>query len=538
MPPLLPTLFLLLLLSTSLTYALVLALYRIFFHPLSHIPGPILASTTYLYQFYFNVLTRSSSVGGSRFYLQIESLHAQYGPVVRISPHEVHLADPAHHVTLHRVGTKFTKDPAFYRHSFVAPLSMFTAQDNSLHRKRRAVLAPLFTRARVLELEGIVQHKVAKLCGRMESLLGFADDKEARKPKPVDLFHAVRCISLDTITEYAFDRCRNMLDAPDFCAAQLDGMKQGQPRLWELQQFPWIAKLRQAPRLVLRVVSPATANFVARREVIDEQVREVQRQVEAGEKPSEDDRRRTIFHQLLDPDAGEGQHVVPPIEAMSDEAGIIVAAAGETVGITLTMAFYRILADEELRGTLMAELKAAFPDPKVEMRFAELEKLPYLTAVLKEALRLGFPLPGRLPRVVPEGGAEFNGYWIPAGMAVSMSQWMQHRNEAVFPEPMAFRPERWLVAKESDGAGAGASAGGPEEYLVPFGRGSRVCLGMTLAWCELYVTLGTVMRRFGDRIELFGGTGEKDFYPFDDYLTLWPRDDAMKLAVVAKSELR
>ena len=197
---------------------------------------------------------------------------------------------------------------------------------------------------------------------------------------------------------------------------------------------------------------------------MDAQIRDLQRRVNAGEKPA--DNKRTIFHQLLDPNAADG-HVVPPIEAMSDEAGVIVAAAGETVGVTLTMAFYRVLGSDRVRETLMTELKAAFPDPEVELKFEELEKLPYLTAVLKESLRLAFPLPGRVPRVVPDGGVDFNGYHIPTGVAVSMSQWMQHRNEAIFPDPMTFEPERWLSE-------AGKGIGGPEDYFIAFRRGSRV----------------------------------------------------------------
>lgn len=153
--------------------------------------------------------------------------------------------------------------------------------------------------------------------------------------------------------------------------------------------------------------------------------------------------------------------------------------------------------------------------------------MPYLTAELKESLRLGLALPGRLPGVVPEGGAHFNGYHIPAGMAVSISQWIQHRNETIFPDPMTFEPMRWLLE-----TGKGSRA--IDDYLISFGRGSRVCLGRILAWCELCVTLGTVMRKFGNRLDLHGGISEKDFYPGDDYVTFWPRDDVKKLAVVGK----
>lgn len=191
-------------------------------HPLSHVPGPFLASITYLYQFKYNLLSKNSS-----FYLQIGKLHNQYGPVVRISPHEMHPSGSAHHQTINRVGTKFTKDPAFYACSFVSPLSMFITQDNALHRASRSVLAPLFTRARVLELERIVQNKVLKLCNSMQDLLASS--------LPVDIYHDVHCISVDVITEYAFDNCRNLLDTPDFAAAPLDGTKEGQPRLWRLR---------------------------------------------------------------------------------------------------------------------------------------------------------------------------------------------------------------------------------------------------------------------------------------------------------------
>jgi cytochrome P450 len=102
--------------------------------------------------------------------------------------------------------------------------------------------------------------------------------------------------------------------------------------------------------------------------------------------------------------------------------------------------------NHKVRRKLLAELKAAFRDPNTEMKFVELEKLPYLTAMLKELPRLGFPVLGRIPRIVPEGGTDSNGYHIPAGMAVSMSQWIQHRNKTIFPDLMAFEPKRWVSA--------------------------------------------------------------------------------------------
>lgn len=65
-----------------------------------------------------------------------------------------------------------------------------------------------------------------------------------------------------------------------------------------------------------------------------------------------------------------------------------------------------------------------------------------------------------------------------------------HTNPTVFPDPQAFKPERWLgEPKGPDGVHQLSN------YLVPFGRGSRVCLGMPLAYMELYVALATLFRR-------------------------------------------
>lgn len=72
---------------------------------------------------------------------------------------------------------------------------------------------------------------------------------------------------------------------------------------------------------------------------------------------------------------------------------------------------------------------------------------------------------------------------------VSMSSYMMHRNAEAFPDPDVFDPDRWMDPERFHER---------DKYLVPFSRGRRMCVGINLAWCELYVTLGTLFRRFGD----------------------------------------
>lgn len=81
--------------------------------------------------------------------------------------------------------------------------------------------------------------------------------------------------------------------------------------------------------------------------------------------------------------------------------------------------------------------------------FKDSQEMPYLQAVLKEALRL-HPATG-LPlwRVVPEGGVQIGDHWLPPGSNVGVNTWVAHYDKNVFGEDAAtFRPERWLDAKE------------------------------------------------------------------------------------------
>jgi cytochrome P450 len=105
----------------------------------------------------------------------------------------------------------------------------------------------------------------------------------------------------------------------------------------------------------------------------------------------------------------------------------------------------------------------------------------YLDAVATESMRLRpvVPFTGRM-LLQP---AELGGYELPAKTTILASIWLAHTREATFPDPYAFRPERFLD-------------GGAETYSwIPFGGGTRRCLGAAFAQMEMRVALQTLLRR-------------------------------------------
>jgi cytochrome P450 len=88
-------------------------------------------------------------------------------------------------------------------------------------------------------------------------------------------------------------------------------------------------------------------------------------------------------------------------------------------------------------------------------------------------------------------GATISGKSIPGGTIVGIANIFVHMSGAVFEDPEAFNPDRWL----------GKDAKALEPWLVAFGKGPRSCLGSNLAWCDMYIAFATLLRRFEMKLD-------------------------------------
>jgi cytochrome P450 len=155
-----------------------------------------------------------------------------------------------------------------------------------------------------------------------------------------------------------------------------------------------------------------------------------------------------------------------------DEVQLIVGAGLSTTGWTMSVGTYYLATNSRILARLRKELDEKIPaSGGTGLQWTELEKLPYLTAVIKEAVRLSYSTTSRNVRLLPNA-VNFEEWAIPARTPVSMTIPFLYHDEQIFPQPRSFVPERWLGAPKTKN---GASL---DKYFLGFGKGTRSCLGV------------------------------------------------------------
>jgi cytochrome P450 len=199
-----------------------------------------------------------------------------------------------------------------------------------------------------------------------------------------------------------------------------------------------------------------------------------------------------------------------------------VGAGTITTAHFLKTVSFHLLNKPEILHKLKVELASAIPNPGASVPLQQLEKLPYLSAVISEGFRVSYGVTSRLPRVSPDSALVFNGWEIPPGTPVSMTSILMHDNPQLFPNPREFSPERWLK---------GNPGGRLDKYLVNFSKGTRACLGLNLAHAEIYLTLANVFSQFD--LELYETTWD-DVEVVHDFFNPSPRLDSKGVRVLVK----
>jgi cytochrome P450 family 110 len=188
-----------------------------------------------------------------------------------------------------------------------------------------------------------------------------------------------------------------------------------------------------------------------------------------------DPQRTDILTLLIAARDEEGQAMSD--EELRDELMTLLVAGHETTATAISWAFYWIHKFPEVREKLLAELDTLGENPDSNTIF----KLPYLTAVCNETLRIYPVAMLTFPRKVITP-ISVCGHQLEPGTVIMGSIYLTHQREDIYPEPEKFNPERFLERQFS-----------PYEF-IPFGGGSRRCIGLAFAQMEMKLILAKVLK--------------------------------------------
>lgn len=366
----------------------------------------------------------------------------------------------------------------------------FLSTSHDLHRRRRKPLEPFFSRAGVTKLEPMVGELAKRFVRRLDSYQGTN--------QVVRLDHAYVALAADVVGKICFESNSNLIDEPTFGVEWYNLLHNFIHSLPLVMAFPqlirWVRSrmtlfeltlqriLNMIPSGVLRWLDPRLVTFEKFRDYAKQHIIDAKRELEEKPDHAAFDTRNSVFRHLLTSGLPESDLSV---ERLTREAQIFLGAGSISAARTLDFISYYIIANEDYLKRLQVELgplMEGFPNRLPSL--IELERLPFLQALIKEGLRLSYGVMHRMPRVSPEQPIFYRKWVIPPGVsmfpttirsglttkqvAVGMSAYMNHTDPSIYPDPFTFNPDRWL----NDPTPA------MTRCLVPFSKGARNCLGM------------------------------------------------------------
>ncbi|KAK4189411.1 Cyrochrome P450 monooxygenase [Podospora australis] len=470
-------------------YRVLIALYNISpFHPLYRFPGPKIAAVSYVYEAYHDWIL------GGRYTNKIREMHERYGPIVRINPDELHCSDP------NFLDEIYTNSPGRPRDKWqhqlntggAGPVSVtgFSTVPHDLHRLRKGVLSKYFSRTQMIKLEGEVLEFAHMTVDKLLRSAGKG---------PFDIKEAFNCFTADVISQYAFGESMGFVEQEGWTPNLATWTHSFMKSAYMMRHNTLGRKMAQ--------VLPLMADYLG------EDVKAVMRQMNVVipgliQSAIDNPDNNTIFSELVRSKALPAHEMT--MYRMSGEGFNFLLAGTETTAATLTVIVFWLLEKPATYKKLMEDLQGLNP---TNLKWTELEKRPYLWAVIHESLRMVPGVSHRSARIAREEDLVYRSQdgkieWvIPRGTPIGMTSMIQHWDKELFPNPDEFIPERWLVDGQPNYK--------LQKNLMSFGKGTRSCIGENLAYCEVYLMAALVAMRVLPRASLYETTVEDVTYDHD-----------------------
>ncbi|OAL22960.1 hypothetical protein AYO22_06868 [Fonsecaea multimorphosa] len=451
---------LLLLLSGVLASSAILL--HLFRDPLGHVPGPRIARWTSLWLQFLDFSGYRSLV--------IHDLHARYGPVVRIAPNELSFSSKRALREIYSPNSDYTKAP---RYAAFGRKSLFTMLDKQEHRLRAKRISPVFGPSMLGTVEGIVSAQIEKLVHILES----------HTDQSIDAMLWFRMLTLDTFGDMFLGTNFGGLDnkRPPEILEDLDNVF---PTYWIEWQFPWLFHiLCMVPYRPLHQFITTGGRFYKKGAQAFNQYIQLY---------GRDGERRDLLQRMIA--ASTEKKIAAPLtdEEIVVELTNLIFAGTDTTGNTFSYMFWELARNPTWQARLRKELQEVSWNGVVP-EYKTVAQLPILEAIIQETLRLWPAAPASLPRIASAQGGVIDGTTIPPHSLTIQ------RDPEVFPSPEYFRPERWLAEDEA-GKSLQSDLDTMRDSMLVWGKGSRTCLGKSIAMMELKLGLAAIIRRLSPQL--------------------------------------
>ncbi|EQL00245.1 cytochrome P450 3A17 [Ophiocordyceps sinensis CO18] len=447
-------------------YGVAQAVYRVWFHPLSKFPGPLLLSLTALPAAYSNFVEGT-------WVRRVPKLHQKYGPAVRIGPNHVSLDGSIGwpEVFGRRPGGKaeFQKQPPIFKDDH-EPLITASHQN---HRRQRRQLGHAFSDAALAQQESIISKYVDMMLDRLSS--------RAQEGETVNIVEWLNFATFDIIGDLVFSESFSCLENNGY--------------------HPWIMSIFHGIQgFALRRFS---LSYPLIGWGLDKSDGNLLSSSVARVRSSAKDKARARLGHGVGPVGGHQDimaHMMKKTRTGGDglsegealaNAPTLVIAGSETTATALSGLCFYLSRNPHAYAMLANEIRTAFASEQ-DINLINTASLEYLQACINEILRVYPPAAETGARVSP--GDMVDGKFVPAGTLLSVYQWATFQNPANFVEPESYIPERWLPATharyekrfEADN----------RAVFKPFSYGPRDCIGKNLAYSEMRLIICRLFYRF------------------------------------------
>ncbi|CAI7628389.1 unnamed protein product [Penicillium pancosmium] len=405
----------------------------------------------------------------------------KYGPIARVAPRVLITSDPE--VWMH-VNNKpgYKRSDWYYTAARIEHRkdNVFTQTDNAKHDRRRKQMAPGYSGRENLQLEGAIDERVQDFLDLIRVKYVSTDNGTV----PMDLAKKVQYFTLDVISSVGLGSNFGMLesdrDVDNYLSSLEEGLAIGNTAL--AMGFSW---LTQAPFIGKYVAaSPKDKNGFGKMMTACFQIVD-------GRAASKTDQRSDMLASFI-------RHGLSGDELRSEALEQILAGSDTTAG-AIRGSLLHIMTNPRVYHKLQREIDDSISNGLVPregiITTGQTKQLPYLQAVIREALRVWPPVANIFSRDVPPGGDTVivNGesVFLPDGACIGYSAYSMHHSERIYgKDAKVFRPERWF---ESDSAKL-ADMVRTNELI--FGYGKYRCLGKTVADIEIGKLIFEVFRNF------------------------------------------